>query len=174
MILSLQNFKCLLIHLLSLFLLILEIFPKYGNTILSSNFEAAVKNRFLKQIVKNRFLSAINTGTYKWATFFVPLLETFTSNNYTVKDSFDFAKDISQKRSKLFMASLDVDSFFTNLPLDEIIEICINELLKPSQTVSGLSKQQVLAMLSLTTKENVILFDQKYYSQIDGAIMAVH
>ena len=72
------------------------------------------------------------------------------------------------------MASLDVDSFFTNLPLDEIIEICINELLKPSQTVSGLSKQQVLEMLSLTTKENVILFDQKYYSQIDGAIMAVH
>ena len=32
-------------------------------------------------------------------------------------------------------------------------------------------KQQVLEMLSLTTKENVILFDQKYYSQIDGAAM---
>ena len=26
-------------------------------------------------------------------------------------------------------------------------------------------------MLSLTTKENVILFDQKYYSQIDGVAM---
>ena len=24
-------------------------------------------------------------------------------------------------------------------------------------------------MLSLTTKENVVLFDQKYYSRIDGA-----
>ena len=38
-------------------------------------------------------------------------------------------------------------------------------------TVSGLNKKQVLEMLSLTTKENVILFDQKYYSQIDGVAM---
>ena len=42
---------------------------------------------------------------------------------------------------------------------------------KSSQTVSGLSKQQVLEMLSLTTKENVILFDQKYYTQIDEVAM---
>ena len=33
-------------------------------------------------------LSAINTGTYKWTKFFVPLLKPFTCNNYTVKDSF--------------------------------------------------------------------------------------
>ena len=39
-------------------------------------------------------LSAINTGTYKWAKFSVPLLKAFTSSNYTVKNSFDFAKDI--------------------------------------------------------------------------------
>ena len=65
------------------------------------------------------------------------------------------------------MASLDVDSLFTNVPLDETIEICVNELFKSSQTVSGF-KFQVFEMLSLTTMENVILFDQKYYIQIDG------
>ena len=116
-------------------------------------------------------LSAINTGTYKWAKFFVPLLKPFTSNNYTVKDSSDFAKDITQQSSKLFMASLDVDSLFPNVPLDETIKICINDLFKFSQMVSGLNKQQVLEMLSLTTKENVISFDQKYYSQIDGVVI---
>ena len=36
----------------------------------------------------------LNTGTYKWAKFFVPLLKLFTSNNYTVKDSFDFASSL--------------------------------------------------------------------------------
>ena len=97
-------------------------------------------------------LSAINTGTYKWAKFSVPLLKRFTSNNYTVKNSFDFAKDITQQTSEWFMASLDVDSLFTNVPLHETIEICVNELFKSSQTVSGLNKQQVLEMLSLTTK----------------------
>ena len=35
----------------------------------------------------------------------------------------------------------------------------------------GLNKQQVLEMLSLTCKEIVILFVQKYYSQTDGIAM---
>ena len=69
------------------------------------------------------------------------------------------------------MASLDVDFLSTNVPFDEAIEICVNELIKSSQTVSGLNKQQALEILMLTTKENVILFDQKYYSQIDGVTM---
>ena len=64
-----------------------------------------------------------------------------------------------------------MDSVFTNVALDETTDICINELFKSSQTVSSLNKQQVLEMLSLTTKENVILFDQKYYSQIYGVVM---
>ena len=33
-------------------------------------------------------LSALNTGTYKWAKFFVPLLRHLTSNQFTLKDSF--------------------------------------------------------------------------------------
>ena len=114
-------------------------------------------------------LLPINTGTYKWAKFFVPLPKPFTSNNYTVKDSFDFAEDITQQSSKFFMASLDVDSLFTNVPLHETIET--NEISKSNQTVSGLNKEQVLEMLSLTTKENVIVFNQKYYSQNDGVAM---
>ena len=80
--------------------------------------------------------------------FFVPLFKPFTSNNYTVKDSFDFAKDFTQQSSKLFMASLDVDSLFINVPLNETIQICVNELFISSQTVSGRNKQQVMEMRS--------------------------
>ena len=40
-----------------------------------------------------------------------------------------------------------------------------------SQTVSGLEKQEVLEMLSLTTKQNTILSDEHYYSEIDGVAM---
>ena len=39
-------------------------------------------------------LSAINTATYSWAKFFVLLLKCFTMNEYTLKNSFEFAKDI--------------------------------------------------------------------------------
>ena len=52
-------------------------------------------------------------------------------NEYTLKDSFEFAKDIINQNSGCFMASLDVDSLFTNAPLDETIKICIDELFKP-------------------------------------------
>ena len=54
------------------------------------------------------------------------------------------------------MASLDVDPLFTNMPLDETIDICVKELFKTSQRVSGISKQQV----SLTIKGNTNLFDE--------------
>ena len=64
-------------------------------------------------------LSAINTPTYKLAKFLVPILKSLTSNEYTVKDSFAFAEEIVEQDSEFFMGSLDVDSLFTNIPLEE-------------------------------------------------------
>ena len=69
------------------------------------------------------------------------------------------------------MASLDVESLFTNVPLDETNKICIDQLFKSEMTVSGLNKKKMFEMLSLTLKESIFLFDNKYYSQIDGVSM---
>ena len=52
------------------------------------------------------------------------------------------------------MSTHDVDSLFTNVSLDKTIEICVSEFSQPS---SGLSKQQFLEMLLLTTKGNLYL-----------------
>ena len=51
------------------------------------------------------------------------------------------------------MASLDVDSLLTNVPLEETINICAYELFKSNSSVHGLNKKQITEMLSLTTKE---------------------
>ena len=64
-----------------------------------------------------------------------------------------------------------MDSLFTNVPLDETIKICIDELFKSKVTVSGLNKKEIFEILSLTLKESIILFDNKYYCQIDGIAM---
>ena len=37
--------------------------------------------------------------------------------------------------------------------------------------VSEFNKKEMFEMLSLTLKESIILFDNKYYSQIDGVAM---
>ena len=78
---------------------------------------------------------ALNTPTYKLGNVLVPILKLLKANEFTVKDSFHFAEEIVDQQHNLFMGSLDVDSPFTNIPLDETIEICSNELFKESETV---------------------------------------
>ena len=71
-------------------------------------------------------LSAI--GAYKLAKVLLPFLTPLTQNEYTVTDSFHFAEEICKQGPNLYMASLDVDSLFSNIPLDETIDISIDSL----------------------------------------------
>ena len=68
------------------------------------------------------------------------ILEPLTNNKYTVKDSFNFATEIVEQNSSNFMWSLDVDSLFTNIPSEETIKICTNDLFKNSDIVHCLKK----------------------------------
>ena len=77
--------------------------------------------------------SALNTPTYKLAKFLVPILKPLATNEFTVIDSFHFAEEIVDQQYDLFMGSLDVDFLFTNIPLDETIEICIYKLFEESE-----------------------------------------
>ena len=69
------------------------------------------------------------------------------------------------------MGSLDVDSLFSNIPLEETIEICTNELFKESETAEGLSKTDFKELLSLATKDSHLIFDGTLYKQMDGVAM---
>ena len=69
------------------------------------------------------------------------------------------------------MGSLDVDSLFTNIPLEETIEICTNELFKESETVESLSKSEFKEFLSLATKDLHFIFDVTLHKEIDGVAM---
>ena len=73
-------------------------------------------------------LSAIGTPTYKLAKFLLKFLTPSTANEFTVIDSFHFAEEICQQDSNLHMASLDIDSLCTTIPLEETINICVENL----------------------------------------------
>ena len=45
-----------------------------------------------------------------------------------VKDSFSFCKDLSEMEPKFYMTSFDMESLFTNVPLDEAISINLDLL----------------------------------------------
>ena len=108
-------------------------------------------------------MSALITPTYKLAKFLVPILKPLTTNVFKVKDSFHFAEEIVDQQHDLFMGSLDVNSLFTNIPLEETIEICTNELFKESETVEGFSKTEFKELLSLATKDSHFVFDGRLY-----------
>ena len=113
-------------------------------------------------------MSAIGTPTYKLAKFLLPFLTPLTQNEYTVTDSFRFAEEICKQDPNLYMASLDVDSLFTNIPLDETIDICIDSLYKDDENTPKIPKDVFCNLLTVATKESFFMFNNKFYKQIDG------
>ena len=75
----------------------------------------------------------VNSAQHKLAIFLnfqlEPVLKHYSS--YILKDSFSFVdqiKDIESNNN--FIASFDVESLFTNVPLEEVIKFCIDMLYK--------------------------------------------
>ena len=69
------------------------------------------------------------------------------------------------------MGCLDADSRFTNIPLDETIDICVNQLFENIDTVEGFTKSELNQLLCLATKESYFIFNGLLYKQIDGVAM---
>ena len=72
------------------------------------------------------------------------------------------------------MASLDVESLFTNIPLDETIENCINDLFSNNDTVHNFIKEDLKELLQFASYESFFTFDNKYYCQLDGVALRTH
>ena len=69
----------------------------------------------------------MGTPTYKLAKFCDQLLKPLTNNECTIKDSFLFAKEVLEFDASLFMASFDIKSLFTSMPLTEALNLCVKK-----------------------------------------------
>ena len=116
-------------------------------------------------------LSAINAPSYKIAKFLTPLLAKLTKNEFVSKDSFEFARVVRNQNPDLFMASFDIDSLFTNVPLDETIDISVKKLFGRRKKFEGFTKEQFKKLLTLAVKNSFFLFNGAYYEQVDGVAM---
>ena len=70
-----------------------------------------------------------------------------------------------------FMASLDVEFLFTNIPFEETIKICCDSLYKNQELFCYISKNQFEKHLRAALSNNYFLFDGIIYEQIDGVAM---
>ena len=103
-------------------------------------------------------------------SFLIPL----TSNEITLKDRFAFVSEICAipKDENYTMASFDVKSLFTNIPINETIDTACDTLFDPDRQFGTIfSKNYFKQLLELATKGIIFLFNNKQYSQEDGAAM---
>ena len=81
----------------------------------------------------------------------VPILSTLTVNYVTVKDSFSFAKEVVNFHHSLSMARLDVESLFTNIPVDETSKNPADDLISNNIYQGKLFNSELYYLLKLAT-----------------------
>ena len=103
-------------------------------------------------------LSAIKTPSYDIAKHLVPLLEPITTNKFTIKNSFEFAKEFIEKNSGLFKVSLDVESLFTNIPLEETINMSSDTLFANEAKMNNFNRNDFkkLLRMALQTTSSIL------------------
>ena len=75
-------------------------------------------------------ISNIGTATYDISKFLANLLAPLAKSRYTINNTKDFINRIKDKRigPDYLMVSLDVESLFSNVPLEHTIEIIQNKV----------------------------------------------
>ena len=76
-------------------------------------------------------LSSIGTYNYQLAKFLGKLLDDLIPNDHSTKDTFSFAEELKRVSvTNKYMVSYNVTSLFTNIPLEETINLTVDFYLK--------------------------------------------
>ena len=72
--------------------------------------------------------------------------------------------------SRKFLVSYNVTSPFTNIPLQETIDIAINLIFNHDPNLN-ITKKELKKLFLFATSQKHFIFNSKFYNQIDGAAM---
>ena len=118
-------------------------------------------------------LSGIGTCNYHLTRFFVPILKQFIINEYTVKDSFSFCKEILEQDPNLFMTSFHIQSLFTKIYLDETINVCVDFIFHKKKKVKGTLKRHFKQLFTFSVKPSRF-FNDDYQGRMQGTATAAN
>ena len=113
-------------------------------------------------------VSSIVTFNYNFACFLWDLLSPLVPNDYSYKDTFSFVSQIKNANlSKKFLVSYDVTSLFTNIPLQETIDIAINLLFNHNPNLN-ITRKELKKLFLFAISQTHYILNSKFYNQIDG------
>ena len=111
-------------------------------------------------------LAAYNTVSHKLSKFLVPLLEPLTTNDYTVKIVTNFSDAFLMRSSfpalPWYASALPL---FTNIPVNETINIILNKLYNYSELFHRMSRSIMNSFLQIAISDS--FFDRRAYIQVD-------
>ena len=121
-------------------------------------------------------LCMVDAPQYKLSKWLISVLEPvlLKYSEYTVKDSFQFVEKLHNVKHNLdrsFMCSYDVKSLFTNVPVLETLDICLNELYHSELPAPPIKESELRRLLLLATTDVEFNFDDTIYRQVDGVAM---
>ena len=123
-------------------------------------------------------LSMTGSPQYKVSQWLCELLEPVVAKYSTrcVRDSFQFVDLLKSKlpRSTGHMCSFDIVSLFTNVPLHETIDICMNSLYRDDMVeliYTAIREDSLRKLLLMVTSGVEFSFDNIMYQQTDGVAM---
>ena len=118
-------------------------------------------------------LSMSGSPYHSLAQWLVGLLEPVRAKlcPFSLKDTFEFVDLIeSLDTSNKVMTSFDVESLFTNVPLDEVLNIIHDYVLQKNLPIP-IPLNYFMKLLRLCTKNIQFLFNGVFYKQVDGVAM---
>ena len=102
-------------------------------------------------------VSSIGTFNYNLAHFLCDLLSPLDPNDYSCKDTFTFVSQIKNANlSKKFLVSYNATSLFTNIPLQETIDIALNLIFNHNPHLSITRKELEKLLLFATSQPRFI------------------
>ena len=119
--------------------------------------------------------SAIGTSTYELGKYVADIIKpaAYSSLGTYSNNTFQFVEQIRQQDlPHVYMASFDVRSLFTNVPLKKTIKICLDRLYRGDPNHKPAIPEKALdKMLKLCVCDNTFVFNGKIYKQTDGVAM---
>ena len=109
------------------------------------------------------------TATYETAKYLAYLLAPLSKSKFTINNTKEFIKYIQKQKvpDEYKMVSFNVTSLFTNVPLEETIEIILKGIYDNKKITTDIPKQQMKELLILYTKNVQFTFNNEIYIQVD-------
>ena len=103
-------------------------------------------------------LSAIKTPTDNLAKFCRELLKPLRSNDYIIRVSFSFAKEMLEIDASFFKTSFDKTSPMTNIPLTETLNLCVKSFYRNIFDVTAQNNLNYLKFVVVKEKKHLCDF----------------